>query len=213
MMRSILLLNVCSYLVCTYLSVLPTHGQDRQGTVSSSVQTDPVSHADLLALLVVECLDAPLEARDTPAAAINLGWSGPLSFLETPVSAELMARDVPLGGPGAAALAIRMERGVVTYARAGRGRLVRSGDVSIQYTLTQPDGRILAADSCARSASDSLTKEQAESLRDARYDVTMPDIPPSGFWRRYLEPAVLVAATGIGTYLLFNLRSRRTDSG
>lgn len=208
MMRTTFLL-----LACSYLAVLPTHGQDRQGTVSSSVVADPVSHADLLALLVVECLDAPLEARGAATDALNVGWSGSLSFLATPVSAELMARGVPLGGPDAAALAIRMERGDVAYARAGRGRLTRTGDVAVQVTLTQPDGRILATDSCARSASDSVTKDEAEALRDERYDVTMPDIPPTGLWRRYLEPAVLVAATGIGTYLFFNLRSRRTDSG
>ena len=181
--------------------------------VSSVVSADPVAHADLLALLVVACLEAPVEARGKATDALDVSWSGPLSFLATPVSAELMARGIPLGGSDAAGLAIRMERGTVTYARAGRGRLTRSGDVAIQYTLTQPDGRILAADSCTRSASDTMTKRKAETLRDERYDVTMPDIPPTGLWRRYLEPAVLVAATGIGTYLFFNLRSRRTDSG
>lgn len=190
------------------------------------------SHHDALLTALVGCIDVPMEAwieaREYGEVAgvaaevspkLTLDWGGALPFMEASVSAYLLAGGIALsegsldGGSGGR-LRIDVDEGSLLYVRAPRRAeepLERHIRVGLRYTLTQPDDTILASDSCVKDRSDLHSRRLANALADSRWNVTNPDIPQTGRWQRILQPAVLAAATAIGTYLFFNLRSDRAD--
>lgn len=179
------------------------------------------SHHDALLGALMSCLDVPVEAwseaYESGRPEIALDWGGALPFMEASVSAELLAVGLQLSqGAAGGQLRIDVDEGSLVYERAPRRAaepLERRIRVGLRYTLTQPGGGVLASDSCLETRSDLHTRRGAASLADPRWSVTNPDIPQTGFWRRYLQPTVLVAAAAVGTYLFFNLRSDRADGG
>ena len=105
-----------------------------------------------------------------------------------------------------------LEKKVELY-RAGKNRVGRTARLSLSIQLTGPDGELLSDHLCADIRTDTLSTESARSMVDPRFPETNVSPPVGGWFRRYLQPAVIIGASAIGTYLFFNLRSRRTDSG
>lgn len=102
-------------------------------------------------------------------------------------------------------LAFRIEDADVTYEREGR-RLRRTVELALRYTLTAANGRLLREQSCRETFDDTIARGEREALEDAAYRETQGAVPEAGGWRRYVEPAVLAAAVGVGVYLFFSLR-------
>lgn len=97
--------------------------------------------------------------------------------------------------------------------RAGKNRIGRTTRLSLSIQLTGPDGELLSDRLCGDVRTDTLSTDTAHMMIDSRYPETNVSPPAGGWFRRYLQPAVIVGASAIGTYLFFNLRSRRTGSG
>jgi len=198
------------------------------GASVSWAQAAPDTHHDALLSTLIQCVNVPveawvearergdgvgIEAASSPELAID--WSGALPFMEASVSAHLLDGGIPLSkGTAGGQLRIDVDEGRLEYVRAPRRAaepLERRIRIGLRYTLTEPGGGIVASDSCVETRSDLHTIQHARSLADPRWNVTDPVIPQTGFWHRYLQPTVLVAATAVGTYLFFNLRSDRAD--
>lgn len=108
-------------------------------------------------------------------------------------------------------LAFTISEAGVEYAAMGRRRLIRDVTLVLHYTLTGPDGRIIADEHCTKTASDSIRRADVALLEDPAFAETQGEAPRAGWVRRYVEPAVLAAATAVGVYLFFTLRSQSTD--
>ncbi len=173
-------------------------------------QDAPVGHADRVAEVIVTCLAPVVE---TDGAAYRLVWSGGYAFLETRLAARLLDAGVELGGGDKPALRVDLERADIAFRRVGGRTLERTVQAGIGYTVTRPDGTVGAADVCEGSLVDRMDRRTAESLSDPQSGLTQPALPRTGVWSRFVEPVVLVGATAIGTWLFFNLRSKRADGG
>lgn len=187
--------------------------------VQVAAQDAPAGHADGLADVIATCL-APVFGADAAGVgssanepAFRLAWGGGYPFLETRLAARLLDAGVELGGGDTPVLRVDLERADIVYRRAGGRTLERTVSAGIAYAVTLPDGSVQQADVCQGSLTDRMDRKTAASLTDPQSGLTQPELPRTGIWSRYLEPAVLVGATAIGTYLFFNLRSRRADSG
>jgi len=101
----------------------------------------------------------------------------------------------------------------ISLERAASGRVARTASISLQYLLTGPDERILTDELCTRSLTDTLTVDQVNRLVDPRFAETSVSYESRSLLRRVVEPAVILGAAVIGTYLFFNLRSKRTEGG
>lgn len=156
------------------------------------------------------CLSPVLK---TDGAAFRLAWGGGYPFLETRLAARLLDAGVELGGGDIPVLRVDLERADVAFRRMGGRMLERTVRAGTGYTVTLPDGTVGAADVCEGSLVDRMDRATAESLSDPQSGLTQPALPRTGVWSRFVEPVVLVGATAIGTWLFFNLRSKRADGG
>lgn len=225
-------MHPASHIALVLFSLLVGTGVPVSSAQSGQDMPAADSHHDALLTALVGCIDVPveawIEAREYGEGAgmaaevppkLTLDWGGALPFMEASVSAYLLAGGTALSegasnGAIGGRLRIDVDEGSLRYVRAPRRAaepLERRIRVGLRYTMTQPDGTILASDSCVEDRSDLHSRRLANALADPRWSVTNPDIPQTGRWRRTLQPAVLVAATAIGTYLFFNLRSDRAD--
>ena len=105
-------------------------------------------------------------------------------------------------------LAYDVEDVEVAYARARGRRVQRRVALALRYTWTGADGRILAEDRCRDARTDTLDRRDLAAVEDPAFPEATAEPPPAGWLRRYVEPAVLVAATAVGVYLFFTLRSQ-----
>ena len=106
-----------------------------------------------------------------------------------------------------------IEEARVGYARARRKQLNRTVTLALRYTFAAADGRLLGEARCRETFTDTIRRADRADLESEAFPETQGDAPRAGWMRRYLEPAVLAAATAITVYLFFNLRSDRTDDG
>ena len=108
-------------------------------------------------------------------------------------------------------LSWEISRATITYTRAGRKTLTRSAELDLRYSFLGMDGEFLGHDSCQRAFSDRIPKAIVEQLESPAHPETQAELPPDSWIRRYLEPVILAAATGLAAFLFFNLRSNRVD--
>ncbi|MEM1095297.1 MAG: hypothetical protein AAGJ10_11910 [Bacteroidota bacterium] len=109
------------------------------------------------------------------------------------------------------AFAYRIEQVAVDYARAGRQNLDRTLTLALAYTHTAADGRLLADTRCADTFTDRIARGDREEVETTAYPETQGTVP-QGWFRRYLEPAVVIGSAALGTYLFFTLRSTRQST-
>lgn len=107
-------------------------------------------------------------------------------------------------------LTYEIEDARVLYDRDGRD-LAREIVLALRYSLMDPAGRIVADDRCVERHSDVIARDALTVVQEAAYAETQGEAPQGGWFRRYVEPAVIAAATAVAVYLFFTLRSRRAD--
>ena len=202
-------MRTCLLLICLVLfSALQAKAQ----------ASGPESHAETLAELGYACLAEAVSAQDAFRfqAQGMLAGNG-IDLLSSPLAARWTRdgktvyrmpseQDAPL-------LVVTIDRADIDMARNGRRHIDRTVALDLTWWLSAEDGALIDTQSCSKSRDDGLTREQARSLADPRSPVTNPDLPPRSRFKQALEPVVLIGATAVGTYLLFNLRSRRADNG
>jgi hypothetical protein len=109
-------------------------------------------------------------------------------------------------------LSYEIEEAGVTYDRAGRGSFRRTVTLAVRHTLEGPDGRLLQDRGCRDAFSDLVRSRDLDRIENSAFHETMGQRPEAGWMRRIVEPVVLTAATAIGVYLFFTLRSQATES-
>lgn len=109
------------------------------------------------------------------------------------------------------AFAYRIEQVAVNYERAGRRNLDRTLTLALAYTHTAADGRLLADTRCTDTFTDRIARGERAQVETTAYPETQGQVP-QGWFRRYLEPAVVIGSAALGTYLFFTLRSTRQSS-
>ncbi|MFQ5568088.1 MAG: hypothetical protein ACE5G0_00350 [Rhodothermales bacterium] len=166
--------------------------------------------------LAVRCL---AEVPDT-AQAFLLDAPEQMPYLRAALSGRwrqegraLFLADTSFQVPGVALprLQFEIEEARVAYARAPRKQFTRTVTLALSYTMTAPDGRLLRENRCRDVFTDTIRRTDRLTLETEAFPETQ-GAPPQGSWkRRYLEPAVIAAATAVTIYLFFNLRSERSD--
>lgn len=198
-------MRIFSLLLIALLPVLPVRGQ--------------TTHADMLAGLAASCVTdviSPLEALRFRTQGALAGSSA-TDLLSSPLAAGWRAAGKQVyrdpDGADLPLLVITVDRAAISYRRAGRKNVSRDGEVALTWWLSGADGALQGTDTCRQTATDTLSREDARSLNDPRSPITAPELPArSRIWQA-VEPAVMIGATAVGTYLLFHLRSRRADNG
>lgn len=185
-------------------------------TQSAQAQSSP-SHEAMLTRVTAACLEqAVAEQRsfrflsqgvtDRVASPLVAGWTenGRAVYLE-PSDAS-----APL-------LVVTTDQSGVSLHRVDGNTVRREARVDLTWWLSSMEGDVLSTDTCRDVVADELSRTEAAALAVEGDPVFNPDLPPkSRLWngvRRAAEPVVLLGATAVGTYLLFNLRSRRSDNG
>ena len=113
--------------------------------------------------------------------------------------------------PGLPLLSFDVEEAAVAYARDRGGRVRRSVVLALRYDLSGADARLLADDRCRETYTDVFDRRALAGLETGAFPETTAPPPPAGWLRRYAQPALLTAATAIGVYLFFTLRSQATE--
>ncbi|MEX0822099.1 MAG: hypothetical protein WD021_08150 [Rhodothermales bacterium] len=109
-----------------------------------------------------------------------------------------------------ARVTIALEEARVAYTRSS-SRLSRNVHLSLRYSVSNPDGRVLVDDRCAGRRSDVIARGDVDAVEHEEYPETQGELPPAGRYRRLIEPAVVTAATAVAVYLFFTLRSAGGD--
>jgi len=77
-----------------------------------------------------------------------------------------------------------------------------SGDLRNQVT-----NEILAGGTHSRLYTDTVAVEDVGSIENESISVTRGELPSEAFLDRFIEPFVIIGATGVAIYLLFHIRS------
>ena len=175
------------------------------------------SHASLLASVTEGCLEKAVGGQ-TAFRFLAQGATEPIASVL--VAAWTSAGKTVYLQPSEAAvplLVVTTERSAITLGRTDGGMLTRRAAVDLTWWLSSAGGDVLATHTCRDQLSDHLSRAEAKRLAVPGSQLFDPDLPPRSRLlhtaRRIMEPAVLLGATAVGTYLLFNLRSRRSDTG
>ncbi len=127
------------------------------------------------------------------------------------------ANQVRTSGP--IRLVYDVELAKVALERKGRNQLTRRVSLGLHFQVLGPaiDQQtpriVINAGTCTDTKTDVIERTLAPDLAFDGFSATSPIIPPASRFRRFIQPVVLVAASAVGTYLFFNLRSRRADGG
>ncbi|WP_457652905.1 hypothetical protein [Rhodocaloribacter sp.] len=175
-------------------------------------QATNLAHYEAMA---VACLSA---VPDT-ARAFRLDAPDAMPYLRAALVARWQSEGRAIFLPDAPAaealpwLHYEIEEARVAYAKAPDHRLARTVTLALRYTFTGADGRILRDDRCRDVRADTIRSADRARVETAAFPETQAPPPEAGWVRRYLEPAVITAATAVGIYLFFTLRSDRTNNG
>ncbi len=110
-------------------------------------------------------------------------------------------------------LRYEIEEARVAYDKGPDHSLSRAVTLGVRYSVTGADGRLYREHRCRDVRSDVISRADLRRIESSAFPETQATPPESGWMRRFLEPAVITAATALGVYLFFSLRSDRADSG
>ena len=171
------------------------------------------SHVDVLAALTADCLE-PIIAGSTSFRFLAQGATdlvaSPLVGSWTRAGKSVFLQPSEVSAP---LLVVTTDQAMVDLQRDGRRKLKRTVSIDLTWWLSSPEGDVTGTNTCRSSTSDSLTRDQAKWMAVDGSSVLDPTIPPRSRLLQAAQPVVLLGATAVGTYLLFNLRSRRSDNG
>lgn len=182
--------------------------------VAQEAHPEKKSHADFLSGMIQECLEdvakdlSSFRVRSQGRATFAVGY---VVRNWTSEGKSIFLEDTP--GPANDLLVFTVDAADISWSRIRKNLLSRSGNIALTYWLSDPQGRVLQNNTCQKTEEDEMSRADAKALADSRFPETDPSLPPASRWRRIAEPVVLIGATAVGTYLFFNLRSRRADSG
>ncbi len=180
---------------------------------SGQVADEAPSHVEQLTLLAAGCLESP---TDDASAFRFLAQERTVSFA-SPLAASWTAQGKTVyqapSDADAPLLVVTTDQAEITLERASRNTVDRTARLNLTWWLSAADGAILGTASCQATETDELTRDQALEFAVAGTTGLDPDLPPRSRILNAAQPVVLLGATAVGTYLLFNLRSRRSDGG
>ncbi|MEM1269832.1 MAG: hypothetical protein AAGI08_07270 [Bacteroidota bacterium] len=107
--------------------------------------------------------------------------------------------------PGLPHLRVDVGEASVRFERAG-GEALRTATLQLSHVLTTADGRLISEASSRTEASDTVPRDEIDTLGDPAYPETVAALP-DGRFRRALEPVLLGATVGTIAYLFFAIRS------
>lgn len=165
--------------------------------------------------LAWRCLD---DAPDT-LTAFRLDAPATMPYLRSSLVQRWQEQDRTLYTADSAAapphprLAYAVDEATVHYEAVPDDRIQRTLMLALQYTISTTDGQLLSDQRCEHSYADTVARAAVPDLEAAAHPRTQGTLPPSGSWRQYLKPALLIGATAVTVYLLFAVRSSgRTES-
>lgn len=173
----------------------------------SSAALGQTTNLELFQEMVVECLVS------VPAGADTLLLDAPetMPYLRSALTNRWQEDGLTIFLADSSALplprlAYTVENSALAYARHGK-QVERRLDLDLRYTYTDRNGRLLSDDRCSAARTSLVDRASLDRIQDAAHPETLAESPPAGWFRRYLEPAVLSAATAVAVYLFFTLRS------
>ena len=178
----------------------------------------PETNTEVYQLLAVDCfgelpadisglkLTAPLRMQFIRSALVSR-WTEPGRRVYLADSAYSgMPDDLPH-------FSYNIEKAAVTYGRIKKKRITRTVDLELLATFNTSAGEILIDETCKRKHADTLSVADLNDVETSSYPETQAPHPRPGWVRRALEPVVLTAATVVGVYLFFTLRSESSEDG
>ncbi len=171
------------------------------------------THAELLSNLTAACLEVAVE--DTPS--FRFLPQGASDLVSSPLVASwTQAGKTVYREPSDAAvslLVVTTDQAAVDLQRLGRSRVRRTVTIDVTWWMSSFEGDVVGTDTCRSSLTDELTRVEAEAMAVNGSSILDPALPPRSRLMRAAQPVVLLGASAVGTYLLFNLRSQRSDNG
>ena len=195
-------------------------------TVGISPSFGQMTHRNVMADIALSCFESALP---TPSV-LQLEGSGMAAIVTPSIENGLLSRGFRLSEDDSALrLTYNVELAKVDLSRKGRKQLTRRVSLGLSYKIlggskgahmdesvptdSLAGESLVDAGTCSDTRTDVIDREIAPELGYEGFPATNPSIPPKGGILRFIQPLVLVAATVVGTYLFFNLRSRRADGG
>ena len=105
-----------------------------------------------------------------------------------------------------------ISQATISYSRVNRKTLLRHAKLDLYYTYMGGNGEILSHDFCQQIFSDEIPRGIVAKLESSAHPETQSDLPPDRWIRRYFEPIMMAAVTGLAAFLFFNLRNDSADS-
>ncbi len=106
-----------------------------------------------------------------------------------------------------ATLSYFVDRSSIRYARSGRRHVNRIIEMDLGYVLVSQGGEVMSDGTCSKSHEDRIGRNRIESVENDAIPMTKGQRPRRSWIRRYAEPIVVGAATGVAVYLFFSVRS------
>lgn len=107
-----------------------------------------------------------------------------------------------------AVLAAGVRYGGVTGGLLKAKRVTRTAFLEVHFRMVTQEGRVLWSRDLERRAEDSVPLRLLRQLEQQGMSFTQGQVPPQRGVRRVVEPALVVAVTGLVTYLFYAYRSR-----
>jgi len=175
------------------------------------------THRNIMADITLQCFASEVTpfSKDLP---LQLVGSGHAQIVSGEVEAQLLERGFTLiNSAESLRLDYEVELANVVLKRNGRNRLDRTVSLGLTFKLFEQavdtSNKLIDSGTCSSERTDTIQRDAISALSYEGFPETSPAVPAKGGWKRFIKPAVLIGATAVGTYLFFNLRSRRSDSG
>ena len=173
------------------------------------------TNVEVMQELALECLDdVPDSSRQFIIAATNAPVfirSALVTNWQKANYTLFIADSLLTTPPRIPSLSFSVENSSISYERLKRKRVSRKIEQTVHHTFTSPEGILLSEAACTRDFTDTVSRNDLDTLESEAYPQTQAPHPKGGWVKRYLEPAVLATATTLGVYLFFTLRSDSND--
>ncbi len=184
-------------------------------SVCVSAAQETLTNMQVFENLGLECLGAvPVEAD-----SLILAPSPALPYLTTKVINHwnqqgkiLFASDSLSTSNPLSLISWEVPRAAVSYERLSRKSISRSVRLDLTYSYIGKTGEFRAHDTCQMSLIDEIPRNMIPALESSAYPETQAEPPHDRWIRRYLEPLIIGAVTGLAAFLFFNLRNDSADS-
>lgn len=197
--------RACSVFVCCFLLASSSAGVFAQETNIERFQA-----------IAVDCMAA---LPDTPEsfrleAAERMPYLRPslVQYWQSNGHTVYLSDSTTVSVPDLPLLAYRIEEADVEYVRRRSRRMQRVVTLALQVTVRGTDNRLVFENRCRDRLSDVIPRDALREIEASIYPETQAPAPEAGWVRRYLEPVVLTAATAVGIYLFFSIRSSNEEN-